>query len=68
MKLCGKSYFFKQNKKNIAKIKQLYDKGFTCILWSAAGEKWARQAAKCLNMQKYFKYKDIFKRYYFTCL
>ena len=56
MKLFEKYYYLKQNKKNIAKVKQMFSKGFTCILWSAAGVKWAKQAARALKLQKYFKY------------
>lgn len=64
MKLFGKTYYLRPNKTNINKVKQLYKKGFTCALWSAAGRNWAKQACKALKLQKYFKY-ILPKPYYF---
>jgi len=52
----GTEYKLVPNKENIKKLKEFHNKGYTVIVWSAAGSGWCQEVVKKLKLKKYVKY------------
>lgn len=53
MELANEKFYLIPHSKNIQTLKNMWDMGFTCVAWSAAGQKWAMQAIEKLNLKQY---------------
>jgi hypothetical protein len=51
--ILGKSYYLIPHKKNIDKLKELYDNGYKIVVWSKGGEMWAKMVVQTLKLNQY---------------
>jgi FMN phosphatase YigB (HAD superfamily) len=49
-------YYLSPHIKHIQILKELYERGFTIIVWSAAGPAWAKVVVERLNLTEYVHY------------